>query len=129
RTGIWRVRRARLQWSRRLSSAEGLSCDSPRASRSRLQWSRRLSSAEGSSTESRPTSSRAASMEPPTFIGGRVLWLSCCRPERLGFNGAADFHRRKENPPNLPQFREAEKHFASAPAARAPSRPRGPKIG
>ena len=43
-----------------------------------------------------------ASMGPPIFIGGNPRHTAVFETEQEGFNGAADFHRRKWSRPRLP---------------------------
>ncbi len=109
-----------LQWGRRFSSAEitwHLSLRSPARAASMgppifiggnqhslsphrmnyglLQWGRRFSSAEIAPSVVVVLSSSQASMGPPIFIGGNAGIQNAWRPCPAGFNGAADFHRRK----------------------------------
>jgi len=84
-----------LQWGRRFSSAEmpvnGVSSDPIGA----LQWGRRFSSAEIEYGLIEDGKVDWASMGPPIFIGGNGMKACTARDHTEGFNGAADFHRRK----------------------------------
>jgi len=91
-----------------------------------LQWGRRFSSAEMLVASPENEQQKGASMGPPIFIGGNLCVCQYARPVMMlqwgrrfssaeicrlairglgrggGFNGAADFHRRKFGLTNMP---------------------------
>ncbi len=113
------ARLPRLQWGRRFSSAEIIKPNGGPLQRLTLQWGRRFSSAEILRDRAvylhharasmgppifiggnrcmfcRVVFVRLASMGPPIFIGGNRYRAALGMSGVRGFNGAADFHRRK----------------------------------
>ena len=85
----------RLQWGRRLSSAEIWNSSKRRSPSMALQWGRRLSSAE-MSRKNRISCGRFVKLQWGRRLSSAEITMAWeTRPEWLSFNGAADFHRRK----------------------------------
>ena len=94
--GNWRV--SSLQWGRTLSSAESLLNTLPLQREHLLQWGRTLSSAESHPISPHSLLVIRASMGPHSFKCGKIGDVNRDYALLAGFNGAALFQVRKEQP-------------------------------